>query len=110
MPFYQPEVRHIALQLLEKFASSLEAERIRRGLSNEAFAELISISGPRYSAWLSGRGNPSLKTIVAVSNRLEWEEERLEWLFREAGKPMAARSAVGVESRQMNHYNDWLTR
>lgn len=110
MVFYQPEVRRIARQHLENFASSLEAERIRLGLARDAFLKLISISSPRYSGWLSGRGNPSLQTIIAVFSRLGWEEEHLGWLFRQAGNPNLTPGPTATGSRQENHYNDSSAR
>jgi len=108
MAFTQPEVRKVAVELLINFARSLEGERARRNLSNDAFLELISVSSARYSGWQLGRGNPSLQTIVTIFDRLGWEEERLKRLLKVISQTAWMRGRVRVESNQNSHYNDFL--
>lgn len=58
-------------KILKKFGENLKRLRIAKGLTTREFADLAEIAYSQVWVLESGKGDPSLTTLIAIANTLE---------------------------------------
>lgn len=86
--------------LLADIAGKISAERIKRGLSQQAFAELLGVTQSQVSKIENGDNNFTIRRLVSIAHKLSMP---LKILFGE--KPIQAQKAspVSVTSEKSSY-------
>ena len=81
---------------MSEFSEKIAAARKAKGLSQEAAAELLSVSRQAAAKWESGRSYPSTENLLAISKLYGVPLEELCPVQHSEDKPKTRRPAAGI--------------